>query len=178
MKLKLITENELSGSRTIIQDTAKIVESLIQYIYTLDDQSLERRTLDAFMSKPTPENWRKSNWLIDSAIRKSDNPEGVQNSWKSLKTLTPEVVVASFYDLDPRTTRGTPFQNITLNSKKRKDLKAALGPQGYVSTTSKLGDLRSTDAHDMLKKTADNKDNLDKAIEKDLPNNVRKIERF
>jgi hypothetical protein len=178
MKLKFITETEMSGSKNVIRDAATAFGSLIEYIYTLDDQGMERRTLDAFLDEPTPENWGKSNWLIDTAIDDSGSQEDVLRGWAGLKTLKPEVAVAALYDVDSRFTQGTPFQDVSLGSKKQKDVKAAMGPQGFVSTTSELGELSPSDAHDVLDQTAEKKDAIDDAVEQDLPSNVKKIEKF
>jgi hypothetical protein len=179
MKLRLIAE-EISGSPTVVRDTAKALESLIQYIYALDPQSAERLTFDGFLDKPTANNWAKSKWVIDSLIKQAaqtgEDTSGLEDLG-DLKEVSSPVVAASVYDLDPSAVRGTPLQDVALTQKKRDDLKAAIGPQGYVSALSEIGDLRDADIKDLLKDTAQNKDKLEKAADDDLPK-TRKIEEF
>lgn len=178
MRLRIIAEEGMSGSQNVVRDAADALGSLIQYVYTLDDQGAERLTLDAFLSKPTPENWKRSRWLLDSAIEKSGAPEDSLRGWAGLKTLTSPVITSSLYDVNSKFTRGTPLQNVSLTSKKQDDLKSAVGPQGYVSAFSELGDMPEQETGDLLKRTADEADDIDTAVERDLPTNVQRIEKF
>ncbi len=171
MKLRAIAEAKLKGSRTLIRDTATIFGDLIKYITKLG-HTPESEALTQFLAAPDARSWERTKWIIDAAVRRAETDPSDANravKWANLKQLTAPVLAAAIYDIDPKYVKNTPLQKIALSKQIRDKYKAALGPQGYVSTMANADTIPPTKLRDMLKTTAKSGVALAKAGRTDLP---------
>lgn len=179
MRLRNITERQ-QISRTVIRDTATALGDLVQYVYTLGGQSKEKLAINQFLKNPTPENWLSAKWVVKSAIdRAAQQPETSirAEKWSILQKATSPIVASATYDMDLDDTAGTPAHVTSLSRPQRNKFKHALGPNGYVSALSGLGDIPDTKKRHLLKTLAKSSGGLSKAIKADLPS-VRQQGRF
>lgn len=178
MKLNVIAER----SNEPIRDSAKSIGDLIQYINSnFNKKSAEAQAIQTFLQRPTARSWQNAKWVIDSAIKQAGNtPEALQRAkkWAFLKSLTSPTVSASVYDVDQKQARGTPLQKTSLSKPMRDKLKASLGPEGYISSLSNIGnEVSDTKTRHILKNTANNNKGTLKATKTDIPN-VKPIKKF
>ena len=179
MRLRNITERQ-QISRTVIRDTATALGDLVQYVYTLGGQSKEKLAINQFLKNPTPQSWLTAKWVVNSAIdRAAQQPDTRTRAekWAILQKVTSPIVASATYDMNQDDSAGTPSQITALSRPQRNKFKHALGPNGYVSALSDLGDIPDTKKRHLLKTLAKSSGGLSKAIKADLPN-VRQSSRF
>jgi len=176
MKLRQITE-EARPSETI-RHTAESLGDMFDFIYKLDPKNKERQAVNQFLEDPTSQTWERAKWVVNSLIRQVvTNPElkARAEKWASINNVTSPIVASSIYDIDPKYTKGTPIDNISMSRNKRDDMKKTLGPAGYVSSLAGIGgEVENHDIKKYLKKTARDGEGLTTAAEKDMPDIVRK----
>lgn len=181
MKLKQITEN-IKNSKEPVRGAAEALGNLIRYVYGMG-KSDELIALDKFLQHPSPRAWEATKWIVDSIQQKqARNETGHQDpaiidqmrNFADLNTLTSPIVSAAVYDISPRDARGTPAEHTALSKPLRDKLKLALGPQGYVSALSEIGDIDDNKAKALLKATSKSGKGLAKAAATDLPGVARR----
>jgi hypothetical protein len=180
MKLRLIAE-DIKGSKEPIRQAAEVLGELIEYT-SETDQSEEAKALDSFLADPTARTWEQTKWVLDSLQQKAgaDPDPELQDQmvrWAELGQLSSPVVAASVFDIDPKFAKGTPAKNTSLSRTLRNKTKAALGPQGYVSTLTNTGEISDQKLKRMLKDIAKNSKGLRKATKK-LPGGKKQMEKF
>jgi hypothetical protein len=173
MKLRLIAEARLSGSRTAIRDAGAALGDLIDYL-TDTGPSDASAALAEYLKTPDPRTWENHKWIIDAALQQAlaaNDPElkDRMEQWANLKTLTAPVAVAALYDIDKQQLKGTPLQKIGLSRPMRDKMKLAMGPQGYVGTFANASHIPQSRLQELMKTTAKNGAALAKASKKDLP---------
>lgn len=177
MKLRSIAES-IRGSAEPLRQAAEVLGGLIQYVYGMG-KSEELRALHSFLSQPSPRAWERTKWIIDSLQQKAgaDPDPQMQDQmaqWAELGQMTSPVVSAAVFDIDPKFTKGTPAQDTSLSQRLRDRLKEALGPQGYISALSDMGEVSDQKAKELLKSTAKSGEGLLQAAEEDLPGMPKK----
>ncbi len=179
MKLRMITEKELKGSKNIIHDTADVFGDLIQFVKDLG-KSKEGMALNNYLKTPTPTEWERTKWIINSLVQKAmADPQNKDRAakWANLLPLSGEVITASVFDTDPKDTRGTPRFRTSLSSIDRRNAKRGVGPAGWVGTMSNVGTLPSSRVRTMLKSMAQNGPAAIQAAKKDMPG-IKIVPRF
>lgn len=170
MKLRFIVENNLKHSKHAVRDTANILGTLIEYLYSSKHHD-ELRSLNKFLTKATPEAWVETHWIIDSLVKKLANDQELKancEEWLKLKSISPSLMASAIYDVDPKFVKGTPLQGVNLSQQVRSKAKAALGPQGYLGALSNSGDLSQNKIKDFLRTAAQNSSTTTNAVKSDL----------
>lgn len=169
MKLSQIYE-----ARNRMRKTADALSGLVDFLQQHGSQQ-EQHTIDVFLQKPTPQAWKESQWLIDSALRigagmeRNDELDDNLENWAVLKRLTPQMVAAAVYDMTQASIVDTPRQTLSMTEPSRNRLKRALGPLGYVSTMAGISELPKAQAKKFLKTTARHSNAFISAARHDMP---------
>lgn len=175
--MKLNTINESFKGKEAIKKTAMAVASLKNILLRYQDKESLTELYSIFKT-PSPKNWPRSAPLISKALTYIQNDKQIPqsqrqtetNNLNDLKAISAPVAVASFYSMDPKETKGTPLEKISMSKSDQENLKLSLGPLGYVGTLSNAYEIPSNTLKNTLKVASKTANDTFKLAKSDMPN--------
>lgn len=147
--MKLVHINEsIRGNLKPIAMAGKAMGSLIRYLDSIGaDDTLDE--LNTFFIDRDEQSWNRLRGLINQAADNLSADEdnryfGYADEIRELSTLPAQIAIAASYDIPPPTARGTKAVRTAVNNRTRREVKRAMGPNGFLNLTSALGDKTST----------------------------------